>query len=237
MNSAGDHIYPGRDLEVMSVAVNYHQWIYDEFHPYIRGCVAEIGSGIGDYSAHLLHEVKELHLIEPAENLYQELKTRFSKMEHVKTYPSTLSAAMSDGLGSLNTIIYINVLEHIEDDAAEVELMYRCLTQGGHALIFVPALPALYSRHDREIGHHRRYRRSDLLKLAEEAGFDIVTVKYFDLLGIIPWYVNFKLLGRGLGVGSIDLYDRFVVPIMRPLEKKFPPPVGKNLLVILKKES
>ena len=128
-----------------------------------------------------------------------------------------------------------DVLEHIEDDGSELALMHHKLNAGGHALIFVPALPALLSNFDRSIGHFRRYQKKELTEKISNAGFSIVKIKYFDIAGILPWYINFVLLKKTLGGNSVAAYDRIVVPLMRKVESRLAPPIGKNLLVIAKK--
>jgi hypothetical protein len=127
------------------------------------------------------------------------------------------------------------VLEHIENDAAEAAAMHRALKPGGHALIFVPALEGLYSELDRKLGHFRRYRRRPLVRLFEQAGFDTVRCRYFDIAGIIPWYIAFVLMNRTISEGKVSLYDRVVVPVMRAIEGWIPPPIGKNLLLVARK--
>ncbi|RLC09757.1 MAG: hypothetical protein DRI24_21305 [Deltaproteobacteria bacterium] len=131
--------------------------------------------------------------------------------------------------------MYINVLEHIEDDAAELVCARHALRTGGYLLLFVPALQWLYSKADTELGHFRRYRMSDLLGLVEKTGFAVEKHRHFDVAGILPWYVNFVLLKNTFKPGSVALYDKLVVPPMRVIEKYFNPPIGKNLLVIAKK--
>jgi len=134
-----------------------------------------------------------------------------------------------------DTVVYINVLEHIENDGAELATAYAAMKPGGHLILFVPALDWLYSDHDREIGHFRRYTKRGLASLVEEAGFTVVTAKYFDVAGIIPWYLNFVLLRNSIGAKSVAIYDNVVVPLMRRVESAIPPPIGKNVLLIGRK--
>ena len=128
------------------------------------------------------------------------------------------------------------MLEHIEDDAAELVQAREALDPRGHLIVFVPALPWLYSELDRQVGHFRRYRRRALLELVRAAGFDIVTQRYFDVAGVLPWYVNFTLLGNSIGGGSVSLYDRLVVPVMRAVEGVVSPPIGKNVLLVARRD-
>jgi hypothetical protein len=102
-------------------------------------------------------------------------------------------------------------------------------------LIFVPALPWLYSELDKQVGHFRRYTKKKLTERVQQAGFSIVKARYFDMAGIIPWYINFTLLKNSIRGGSVSLYDRLIVPPMRAIESLVPPLAGKNVLLVAKK--
>ena len=231
-NEAARH-YPGRDLEAMSFALNYHRWIVDQFAPYLAGSVAEVGAGNGSVSKLLLgSRLKRLHAFEPSDNMYRELAMAVKRDPRA----TAVNDFFRDQDGQkFDTVVYINVLEHIESDEAELATAYAAMKPGGHLILFVPALDWLYSDHDREIGHFRRYTKRGLASLVEEAGFTVVTAKYFDVAGIIPWYLNFVLLRNSIGAKSVAIYDNVVVPLMRRVESAIPPPIGKNVLLIGRK--
>jgi SAM-dependent methyltransferase len=227
--------YLGRDLEAMSFAKNYHKWLIDEFKPYFGQSVAEVGAGTGNFSELLMQHIKHLVAFEPSETMYPLLKERFSENPGVKTINSIFASECSKFEGCLDSIIYINVLEHIENDKQELSCVYKTLRHGGHALIFVPALSFLYSDHDKNMGHFRRYHKKDLVKLVQHIGFNIRKAKYFDLAGIIPWYIAFVLLKKSVTGGKVSLYDKLAVPLMQKVERFITPPVGKNLLLVIQK--
>ena len=228
--------YPGKELEAMSIAVNYHRWILDEFAPYLGENVAEVGAGNGSVSKLILERpVKRLTAFEPSQNMFPLLREALAGEGR--------AAVVNDFFGprhaqaGFDSIAYINVLEHIEDDRGELAGALKALKPGGHLLVFVPALSWLYSDFDRQIGHFRRYRKKGLAALAGDAGFTIVSARYFDLAGVIPWYVNFVLLRNSIGSGSVSLYDRLVVPVMRNVERMVTPPIGKNVLLVARKNA
>jgi len=225
--------YPGRDLEAMTFALNYHRWIVREFATYLGDFVAEVGAGSGSVSQLLLERnPKSLHAFEPSNNLFPSLVKALSDDARAKAVNDFFSAR--DG-PKFDTVIYINVLEHIEDDRAELATAFAALNPGGHLLVFVPALSWLYSRHDRDIGHFRRYSKPELAALVAETGFSVVKNRYFDIAGIIPWYVNFVLLRNSVGEKSVALYDHWVVPLMSRVESVVTPPLGKNVLLVGRK--
>jgi SAM-dependent methyltransferase len=225
--------YPGTELEVLASAVEYSRWIVDSFRPYIEGRVAEVGAGMGTVSQLLLKcDTKQLIAYEPSSNLFPVLSRRLSEEPRATATNSTFRP---DATVPFDTVVYVNVLEHIEDDASEVQTAYAALRPGGHLLVFVPALPWLYSEFDRSVQHFRRYTHGGLKNLVLNAGFEVISSRYFDVAGILPWYVNFVLLKNRPAMGSVQLYDRLVVPIMRRVESLVTPPLGKNVFLVARK--
>jgi SAM-dependent methyltransferase len=234
-------IYPGKDLEAMSFAVKYHRWLLDEFRPYIGKNIVEVGAGKGSFSEMLLDTKPEsLSLLEPSEMFFDLERNIPANMNgtRVGLFHSIFEASCPSITSSTrpDTIIYVNVLEHIEDDLRELELIRDSLGDGGRCLIFVPAIRALFSEFDRDLGHFRRYRKGELEKKVRDAGFKILKSKYFDFAGVAPWFVKYRMLrSRTLGGGAVSLYDNLVVPIMRHVESVVSPPIGKNILLIAEK--
>jgi hypothetical protein len=128
------------------------------------------------------------------------------------------------------------VLEHIDDDGAEIRDAARVLKVGGTLGIFVPALPWLSSRFDEEVRHHRRYYRRDLVALIEANGLHVVEARYFDMLGIAIWYVAMRMLRMRMGAKRVRAYDTLIVPVARLLDRIFGPPLGKSLIVIARRD-
>jgi SAM-dependent methyltransferase len=226
--------YPGKELEAMSFAANYHRWIIDECEPYLGTDVAEVGAGIGSMSQLILAKpVQRLDAFEPSHNMFPMLAQEL-RGEARAVAVNDFFGAKHAGQG-FDSILYINVLEHVEDDRAELTNAWQALKPGGHLLIFVPALQWLYSDFDKQVGHLRRYGREALVKDAQAAGFDIVKARYFDAAGVVPWYINFVLLRRPMSGGSVALYDKVAVPASRFLESIVPPPIGKNIFIVARK--
>jgi hypothetical protein len=99
-------------------------------------------------------------------------------------------------------------------------------------------MPSLMSDFDRAIGHFRRYRKRELEQKVRNAGFDIVKSRYFDVAGITPWMIKYRMLrSKTMGGGAIAAYDNLVVPIMRRVESIVTPPIGKNILLVARKRA
>jgi len=237
MSEPVEHLpqYFGKDLEAMSFARNYHAWILAELAPYLGRAVAEVGAGTGSFSSLLLGTgLDSLDAFEPSRNMFPLLRETLAADPRARAVNGFFGPQTIDR--HYDSVVYVNVLEHIEDDAAELVGARAALAPGGHLLVFVPALPWLYSELDRQVGHFRRYRKPALLDLVRDAGFTIVRQRYFDVAGVLPWYVNFTLLGNSIGGGGVSLYDRLVVPVMRVVESFVAPPIGKNVLLVARRD-
>lgn len=235
--------YIGKDLEAMDFAENYHRWILGFCRPYLGKRIVEVGAGTGSFSELLMETAPAtVALIEPSE-MFDALQDKISSLEtpiETRLF-NDIFVNVSDEIRreiGPDSIVYINVLEHIEDDNLELETAHDCIEIGGHVCIFVPAMPALMSDFDRRIGHFRRYRKRELAKKCQDAGFSISSIRYFDLPGVLPWFIKYRLM-RSLKMesGSVQLYDKAVVPIIKPVESIISPPFGKNLLVIAQKQA
>lgn len=231
------HCYAGKDLEAMSFAVNYHRWILSLFKPYLGERIVEVGAGTGSFSELLLEQrLQSLSLVEPSTDMYQQLCRHMeSASPTVKTY-NDIFENVADQIRSTerpDSIIYINVLEHIEDDVHELSVINKTLDAGGRLLIFVPAFRWLYGSYDRQINHFRRYTRTELEQKCVAAGFKVIASRYFDLLGVLPWWVKYRLMqSKNMEPGAVKFYDQRIVPIAKSLESRVTPPLGKNVLLI-----
>lgn len=231
-----DFKYDGRDLEVSAFKRKYHEWILSVFRPYLGKRVAEVGAGTGNFSELLLEEpITELVAIEPAREMCKKLEAAMAGDARVVCRNDFFTNVSADYRDHFDSIVYVNVLEHVEDDEAELARVYEALRPGGYVCIFVPALRWLYSEHDKSIGHFRRYHKKPLIALARAVGFEIERARYFNLAGILPWLVVFKWLKRKPTAGALGLYDDIVVPVSRVFESIIPLPIGNNLILVGKK--
>jgi phospholipid N-methyltransferase len=230
--------YSGKELEMMSFARNYYRWMMSYFAPFTGEHVIEIGAGCGNVTDMLIrHGAKHIIAMEPSDNMYTILEDKFRHSSSVTTVKAFLSSGKLRAEDKADSIIYINVLEHIENDFEELLLARDFLSDGGRLLIFVPALPFLYGTFDSAVGHFRRYTKHGLLRLVRRAGYDVLQCRYFDMPGAAAWWMLFRLLRRkAFTSNNIAFYDTYVVPIIRRLEKHIEPPLGKNLLLIAQKQ-
>lgn len=233
-------VYIGTDLEAMSFAPNYHRWILDAFRPFLGKRLVEVGAGTGSFSALLAEtEPESLDLVEPS-SMTDRLQKRFTNSDasKMRIFDSLfIDASKEIKSRRPDSIIYVNVLEHIEDDDAELAAVQETLEPGGRIFIFVPAHQWLYGAFDKSVGHFRRYTKPDLERKCLSAGFRILISTYFDLAGIAPWWIKYRLLkSSNLSPSSVRLYDKYIVPLSRRLDRTTSAPTGKNILLIGEKE-
>jgi len=227
-------IYEGHDLEILAELPNYYNWIIEKFRPYLKGHTMEIGAGIGTISKLIIDDTEELILVEPSAHLTEYLPPSIAKNGKVSIYNETLEQRLSQMADqSCDTIIMVNVLEHIEDDESAIKGVHRVLKPGGHLLLFVPALQSLYSELDRKHGHFRRYHLAPLAYKLSTHGFKIHDKRYFDLAGVLPWWlINTLAKKTDFNPAIATLYDRYFIPVTKFIERFIVPPLGKNILII-----
>jgi SAM-dependent methyltransferase len=229
--------YYGKDLEALSFAPRYHRWILDSIAASLGNDIAEIGAGTGNFTRLLLADDRYcVTAFEPSANMFPALATLCRQYPSLQTENGFLSDYADSMQGRFDNVLYINVLEHIEKDVEELLLAARVLKPEGKLVVFVPALPWLYGRLDELVGHFRRYTRASLGHVVEAAGFRVQRLHYFDVAGIIPWLVAFRMLKLETIPSSVGLYDNLVVPVMSRLEGLLHPPIGKNLLLVASPE-
>ena len=231
------NFYEGRDLEVLAGTPRYLNWIIEDLKPYLKGDVLEIGAGLGTVSERLVIHSSSLDLVEPSPQLIGRLQSKFADNPLVKVYHEMLETFLDDvESNKYDVVVMVNVLEHIEDDVDALNRLRNSLKPGGHLFLFVPAIPFLFSRLDEIHGHYRRYLKNDLKRKISDAGYQLKTAKYFDILGILPWYIINTLIGATtFNPTMIKLYDRVDIPVTRAFERYIDPPLGKNLLLVAEK--
>lgn len=229
--------YAGDELDALAGARNYHAWIAERFAPWLGSRIVEAGAGIGSFAAHLRAAAPHagLTLVEPAENNWPRLHARFAGDSRVRTVRGYLADAGAPA--SADTVVAVNVMEHVRDDDEFVRTAHRLLAPGGHLLLFVPALPALYGTLDEAFDHFRRYTRPQLRARIAGAGFTPLSIRYTNLPGVLAWWVSGRVLRRRtVTAADARLYDRWMIPWISRLERVWSPPLGQSLIAVARKE-
>jgi SAM-dependent methyltransferase len=222
-------------LEIMSAAPCYNQWQYSRVAPYLGRRICEVGAGIGNMSILILGGAPDLLVLTETDEYYRTiLRDRFQRRASVVvdelTLPDQAAASRFQSYG-LDTVVAFNVLEHIADDVGALRSIARMLRPGGRAVILVPAMPALFGTLDQELGHQRRYTRTSLTQRFNIAGFHVQHAFYFNLLGVLGWWINARLRRRPrIPREQLRNFER-LVPVLR-IEDHLPLPLGQSVIVV-----
>ena len=230
---AGSAFGAETELEHLATAESFFDWIVASFRGVVRGHVLEVGAGMGTVAARLVrHQVASVTAVEPAANLFPRLAEQAGRSGFT-ALQCTSGELLDQHPQPFDSIVYVNVLEHIRDDVAELRKAAALCAPGGRLCVFVPAVPALYGTLDRKSGHYRRYRRSELVANVTAGGFRVDDVRYFDVAGLLPYWLAYRVIGvESLGGATTSLFARVVVPVSRALQWVLRrPPIGKNLIL------
>lgn len=218
-------------LERLAEAPRFNRWMFDRIRPWLGPGVLEIGSGIGNLSTFLV-EAERVVLTDTEPAYLDRLRERFGGLAHVEVrhlFLPTVDGELADH--RFDSIVCLNVLEHVADDLESLRAMRRLLAPGGRLVLLVPALPALYGTLDEALGHHRRYTPAKLRERFAATGLTMRHLEYFNLAGIPGWWIAGRVLRRRLiPAGSLRWYDA-LVPLFR-LERWLPGRLGQSLIAI-----
>ena len=220
------------EFNALSQAENYRRAILKLFAPHLHGRVIEVGAGIGQFTALLreLGQIQHLLSIEPDPGFCAEFRKALPRHPLLE---GTV-AALTDS-GPWNAVLSINVLEHIREDENELAMYANLLKESrGRLCLFVPARQEIYAPIEHDFGHHRRYSRGGLRHKLERAGFKLVHLHYFNLIGYFAWWLNFRVSRRRrFNPGMVRLFDRAIFPLGFGFESRICwPPIGQSLVAV-----
>jgi glycosyltransferase involved in cell wall biosynthesis/ubiquinone/menaquinone biosynthesis C-methylase UbiE len=217
-------------LDNLDGADQYARWIYTLVEPHLGKDVLEAGAGHGTFTE-LLRDSRRIVACDPSERCVRLLRERFEADPMVKVLNTDLHGAIDEG--PFDAVVMINVLEHVEDDAAALRDAWDGLRPGGRLILWVPAMEWLYSDLDRRIGHYRRYHLKHVRRLLGEAGFEAAEIRYVNAIGALGWWVMAKQLGRRpTSAASVQLFERLVVPVQRRVDDRTRLPWGQSIFAV-----
>jgi 2-polyprenyl-3-methyl-5-hydroxy-6-metoxy-1,4-benzoquinol methylase len=211
----------------------YNHWIYERIAEALGHRILEVGSGMGNITQFLCASGAEILATDIVPGYRSQLQRLFSEMPNVSVDKFDLTAKAPEGLVNrpFDTVVCLNVLEHIENDLFALEQMCDVLLPGGKLALLVPAHRILYGAFDRAVGHYRRYEKSELKRKLEQTGFIVRRMSFFNMGATLPWLINGRLLKRDyLPMGQASIANR-LVPLLK-LESLIGPPCGLSLIAI-----
>jgi glycosyltransferase involved in cell wall biosynthesis len=219
-------------LRRLDALKRYNRWIWERLQPFVGQRVLEVGAGSGTMTRFLYG--RELIVATDRETPYiDRLRNAFRRRPGIAVERLDLDNddAVELSRYSFDTVLCINVLEHMADDTAALRRANQLLMPGGRIVVFVPAGTKLYGSLDRGVGHQRRYDKDDIAEKLRSAGFEIEHLSFQNEAGRLAWWINSRLLKRqGLPAAQSRLFDRFV-PLFKMLEGDNPR-TGLSLVAI-----
>jgi len=221
----------------MTLAKNYFAWQSRLVVRELGQRVVEVGCGIGNFTGLLLD--RELVVaLDREDACVESLRDRYPGHDNLRALTCEAGSVAFRDLARYqpDSVVCVNVLEHIEDDAAALGAMSEILVPDGAIVLLVPAFDSLYGPIDRNLGHYRRYRRSEVARLASSVGLEIRKLHYVNAVGFFGWWLNARVLKRETqSDGQIAVFDRWLVPFFSAMEAVVPPPFGQSLLAVLRR--
>nr|PZN87745.1 MAG: hypothetical protein DIU54_03795 [Acidobacteriota bacterium] len=215
----------------------YNRWLHDRFDPYLGRRILEIGSGIGNQTRYFAD--RERVIASDIDPYYVDiLRSRFGGRPNVRfasfRFPLTEADRADLRAERIDTIVCLNVLEHIEDDAATLRDCAAVLPEGGRLVLLVPALRALYGTLDIHLSHFRRYEKEPLRELLERSGFAVDDLRFVNRVAVFGWWLSSRVLKRKVLPKDQLAVFRLMMPLLR-LEEKRPPSFGLSLLALARR--
>ncbi len=233
-----ENSYIGGELDLFALAKNWKRYIKKQVSRYTTGDVLEVGAGIGATTEALYDGTPRRWVcLEPDEALAHRLKARLISGMGGSTIKVVVGSlrTFSDA-PCFDCILYIDVLEHIEDDHAQIEAAARLVRRNGYIVVLSPAHHWLFSEFDKSIGHLRRYNRTHLRSMMP-AGWIEEKLIYIDSVGVLLSLSNVLGLRQSMPTRSqIILWDRVCIPISRLTDRLFRGSVGKTVLAVWRKD-
>ena len=236
--SDNEYEYIGDELTLFKDAVNWKSYFSKKIRPNIKGDVLEVGAGIGSNTKFLARErnsISSWSLLEPDTRLTSEIEVNIASLDidKISVINGTIDNVSDE---RYDTIIYIDVLEHIENAVLEIEKVKKCLKPGGMLIILVPAYNFLFNEFDKRIGHFRRYNKSLLLHQIGDL-FSLEKLFYLDSMGFFASLANKLFLKKALpSSANIKFWDNYIVKSSTFFDILFFNSFGKSLIGIFKNE-
>ncbi|REE96349.1 class I SAM-dependent methyltransferase [Thermomonospora umbrina] len=213
-------------------ARNYRQYEYDMVAPHVGRSLLEVGSGLGHFSEQFAGRLDYLVVSDNDPYCVGRLRERYDDNPDVEVIDLALPSDIKIRQ-KVDTVVMMNVLEHIKDDAQALRDLASVTLPGGRIVIWVPGYMQLYGEFDRKVGHVTRYTPTTLARSVREAGLVPEVCKPINFLGGIAWWAAVRRGGAGYpDPRLVKIYDRTVIPTTRVIERLVRPPFGQTVFCV-----
>ena len=234
-----DYNYPGDELNLFKEALIWKKYWYSNIKKYVSGRVLEVGCGNGANTEMILEKDNiRITCIDPDKILIDEITNRLSKSVHKHKLIDIFNCNVHNlrcKEAVFDSVMYIDVLEHIENDQLDLQQAIDYIKKGGYLIVLCPAFPILFSPFDSAIGHFRRYKRTSLGSLSLNS-VELIDSYYLDSVGFFASLINKLFLKQSVPTGKqILFWDKFLVPVSKITDKFLSRYFGKSVICIWRK--
>jgi SAM-dependent methyltransferase len=230
--------YVGQELDIFAHATNWKRYWSSKISDWISGDVLEVGAGLGTNIPVLNPaRARSWTALEPDPELAKRLREIVAEDNAAAGRCKVIIGTTQnlEPLAQFDTVLYVDVLEHIERDRDEIERASRLLRTNGNVIVLSPAHQWLYTPFDQAIGHFRRYDRATLAACTPSA-CKLEKLVYLDSAGLLASLGNRLLLRQSVpSLRQILFWDRYLVPVSTVLDPLLMHALGKSLLGIWRK--
>ncbi|HTS50551.1 MAG TPA: class I SAM-dependent methyltransferase [Bryobacteraceae bacterium] len=228
--------YAGSELDLFAVVLNWKSYWSRQIRPFLRGDILEVGAGIGANTRFLDPGDSGRYVcLEPDAQLISQLRQELPQIQTRRSREVVCGTLQSLPHQPFDTIVYIDVLEHIENDREELDLAASLLAPGGRIIVLSPAHQRLYTPFDAAIGHFRRYNRA-MMRSISPTGLRLECLRYLDSAGLFASGANLLMLRQSMPTrAQLRFWDGWIVPCSRVLDKLFFYAIGKSIVAVWQK--
>ncbi len=229
-------------LERMRTLEPYYRWTFSLLEPYLGRRVMDAGCGIGNFTQLIAERAGYVLATDLSPRNIELLSRRFCGSESVEVLQADLGheldlAAIRKKV--IDTVVCLDVLEHIEDDVSLLASFRELVQPGGTLLLKVPACTWLYGSIDVASSHYRRYSKATLIEKAEQAGWESVDIFHMNVFGVLPYWFKSRILKKSVNFSrtfshwQIQLI-RHAIPLMKVVDGLIGPPIGQSVILVAK---
>jgi 2-polyprenyl-3-methyl-5-hydroxy-6-metoxy-1,4-benzoquinol methylase len=213
-------------LVAMSKAKRFNRWMAESIEPFIKGDVLELGAGIGNLTTLLARKADTYLATDTDADHLTELRSRTAYLPNVRTalFNFVSDSDVHQFQNCADTVICLNVLEHVAEDVSGLLNLHKCLRPGGTAIILVPQSPQLFGSFDEVLQHKRRYTQTELKQKMSAAGFSVKQIVCFNRVTWPGWYLNSRILRRRTLSRTQLRFVDLLVPLWKKIDQSLPWP-------------
>ncbi|WP_372936409.1 class I SAM-dependent methyltransferase [Mariniphaga sediminis] len=204
-------------LDNIAQANRFNRWMYETISRDMTGNILEIGSGIGNISAHFLENRYSISLSDMRQEYCDFLRQKFEEKSNLKgiyqidIIDPDFDKKHGDLFETFDGVFALNIIEHVENDDLAVKNCLKLIKKDGMLVILVPAFMSLFNPFDEGLGHYRRYTRKNLEQQFRQNNIRVLKSRYFNFAGTLGWWFSGNILKKkSIPTGQIKIYNSLV---------------------------